>query len=266
MTISSLKDGKTVSNKDFDTKAILEWIAWLEKQGELVNSLSKGLDNAHERIDGLIQKNNSLIEQLEKQGEQKPVIIIPKFRVGDKIRRKTPRQYDKDMQVSRIESNYYICNHLGKFSSELIPFSEESNYELVEHNPAETEKGTKGNEREIPNSEQKQDVNTQINPSEYINDMGGNGCYLKNTKQQLAWCEGDEYCIHQLIVFCENCMVQDDGAKRCAQWLKSLKERYAWKPSDEQMNTLEYYMHNLVCTKHKEILFGLYSDLKKLKE
>jgi len=48
-----------------------EWIAWLEKQGELVNSLSKGLDNAHERIDGLIQKNNSLIEQLEKQGEQK---------------------------------------------------------------------------------------------------------------------------------------------------------------------------------------------------
>ena len=45
-------------------------LAWLEKQGELVNSLSKGLDNAHERIDGLIQKNNSLIEQLEKQGEQ----------------------------------------------------------------------------------------------------------------------------------------------------------------------------------------------------
>jgi hypothetical protein len=38
-------------------------LAWLEKQGELVNSLSK-------RIDGLIQKNNSLIEQLEKQGEQ----------------------------------------------------------------------------------------------------------------------------------------------------------------------------------------------------
>ena len=47
-------------------------IAWLEKQGELVNSLSKGLDNAHERIDGLIQKNNELYLRLEKQGEQKP--------------------------------------------------------------------------------------------------------------------------------------------------------------------------------------------------
>ena len=31
-----------------------------------------------------------------------------------------------------------------------------------------------------------QDVNIQINPSEYINDMGGNGCYLKNTVQKPA--------------------------------------------------------------------------------
>ena len=34
ITISSLKDGKTVSNEDFDSKAILEWVAWLEKQCE----------------------------------------------------------------------------------------------------------------------------------------------------------------------------------------------------------------------------------------
>lgn len=46
-------------------------LAWLEKQGELVNSLSKGLDNAHERIDELIQKNNELCINLEKQGEEK---------------------------------------------------------------------------------------------------------------------------------------------------------------------------------------------------
>ena len=49
-------------------------------------------------------------------------------------------------------------------------------------------------------------------------------------------------------------------------WLESLKERYTWKPSEEQMNTLEYYMHNLVCNEHKEVLFGLYADLKKLME
>ena len=92
---------------------------------------------------------------------------------------------------------------------------------------------------------------------------------LKDRVQPLPkqeWSEEDEYCRHQLIVFCENCMVQDAGAKRCAHWLKSIKERYTWKPSDKQINTLEYYMHTLVCNEHKEILFGLYTDLKKLKE
>ncbi len=48
-------------------------------------------------------------------------------------------------------------------------------------------------------------------------------------------------------------------------WLKSLRPQSTWKPSDEQMITLEYYMHTLVCNEHKEILFGLYTDLKKLK-
>lgn len=32
-TVSSLKDGKTVSNEDFDSKELLSWVAWLEKQG-----------------------------------------------------------------------------------------------------------------------------------------------------------------------------------------------------------------------------------------
>ena len=39
-----------------------------------------------------------------------------------------------------------------------------------------------------------------------------------------------------------------------------------WKPSEEQMNTLEYYMHTLICNEHKEVLFELYADLKKLME
>lgn len=52
-----------------------EMITWLEKQGELINSLSKGLNNAHERIDELIQKNNELCIKLEKQ--DKPVEINP---------------------------------------------------------------------------------------------------------------------------------------------------------------------------------------------
>jgi len=49
-------------------------------------------------------------------------------------------------------------------------------------------------------------------------------------------------------------------------WLEKQGKEISWKPSDEQIQTLEYYMHNLICNKHKEILFGLYNDLKKLKE
>lgn len=52
---------------------VIDILSWLEKQGELVSSLTKALDNAHERIDKLIQEKNKLISQLEKkQGEQKP--------------------------------------------------------------------------------------------------------------------------------------------------------------------------------------------------
>ena len=96
----------------------------------------------------------------------------------------------------------------------------------------------------------------------------------KQGKQKPAWSEEDEDVINHLLAIC-------DGAKRyrqqfagCLQeditkyqtWLKSLKERYAWKPSDEQMVTLEYYMHTLVCNSYKETLFSLYQDLKKLRE
>lgn len=48
--------------------------------------------------------------------------------------------------------------------------------------------------------EQKQDVNVQINPSEYVNDMGGNGCYLKNTTQTSTWSKKEEKVDNQKCV------------------------------------------------------------------
>ena len=62
--------------------------------------------------------------------------VEPKFKLGDKIRIKNPSSFDKDMEVARIEKDYYICNHIGKFSSEVVPFSKESDYELIEHKSA----------------------------------------------------------------------------------------------------------------------------------
>ena len=85
-------------------------------------------------------------------------------------------------------------------------------------------------------------------------------------KKPAAWSKEDEKQARQI-----ERIVHDDGCtqklqKQIADWFESLKERYTWKPSEEQMNTLEYYMHTLICNEHKEVLFGLYADLKKLME
>ena len=52
-------------------------------------------------------------------------------------------------------------------------------------------------------------------------------------------------------------------SKEVANWLKSLKDRYAWKPSDEQMKFLWKYAEQNNCD--GSILTSLYNDLKKLK-
>ena len=84
-------------------------------------------------------------------------------------------------------------------------------------------------------------------------------------QKHAAWSKEDEKQARQIE------RIVHDGCtqklqKQIADWFESLKERYTWKPSEEQMNTLEYYMHTLVCNEHKEVLFGLYADLKKLME
>jgi hypothetical protein len=45
------------------------------------------------------------------------------------------------------------------------------------------------------------------------------------------------------------------------KWLNSLKERYTWKPSDEQMDMLKI----AVSTSNSIVLDSLYNDLKKLR-
>jgi len=54
-----------------------------------------------------------------------------KFKVGDNIRRIVRRPGDRNMEVKRVERDYYLCNNIGTFSSTMIPFDEERNYELI---------------------------------------------------------------------------------------------------------------------------------------
>lgn len=74
---------------------------------------------------------------------------------------------------------------------------------------------------------QKQDVSIQIKPSDYINDMGGNGCYLKNTAQASAWSKNDDYNVQCLIAKVTYDIQKGNIGRNqeLIDWVKSLKKR-----------------------------------------
>lgn len=187
---------------------------------ELVRAFTTTADKREHEIYGNGITYGQVLAWLEKQGEQKPADKVePKFKVGDKIRRKTPSFCDKDMQVARIDNDYYVCNHIGKFSSEVVPFLEQSSYKLIDQNP--------------------------------------------------AWSEEDEYVFSKvldwmLIVNPTSSIFEKLPKEQFIERFKSLKERYTWKPSDEQMQFLWKYAEQN--NYDGAVLTSLFHDLKKLRE
>jgi hypothetical protein len=117
--------------------------------------------------------------------------------------------------------------------------------------------------KEVKKIEQKQDVSIQINPSDYINDMGGNGCYLKNTAQASAWSEEDREYMKSLLDIINGTSSLTSSEIECHKdWLKSLKDRHTWKPSKEQMNALDDVISSRDIK--YDVLSELWKDLNKL--
>ena len=102
--------------------------------------------------------------------------------------------------------------------------------------------------------------------------------WLKSLKDRVQpqpkreWSEEDEKNLNWLTTVCERIHYKNDPqvAPECAlilkDWLKSLKERYTWKPSDEQMAALLVAVGDekkLVSDVGKE-LYELYLQLKQL--
>lgn len=135
-----------------------------ERLEEIVNK-EKGANGDEREIPFSKQKPTGKVEPIEWSGKiksrkakgvlkemldkkLKPAYKVePKFKVGDKIRKKTPSSFDRDMQVARIEKDYYVCNHIGKFSSEVVLFSKESSYELIEQKPTWSEENKRKMDR-----------------------------------------------------------------------------------------------------------------------
>lgn len=104
------------------------------------------------------------------------------------------------------------------------------------------------------------------------NAQGKLGEMIKNLKpvnevleqKPVEWSEEDENRVNRLIAYFEDkesFTAEDDIVY--ANWLKSLRPRSQWKPSDEQMDALRY-VTNFDYGGHKATLVSLYEQLKKL--
>ena len=93
---------------------------------------------------------------------------------------------------------------------------------------------------------------------------------LKKIEQESAkWNEEDEHRVKDTIYFLETAKKHyastvELGA--CIAWLKSIKDRYAWKPSDEQIKQLGWIAKQNKDNMIGKELISLYQDLKKLRE
>lgn len=85
----------------------------------------------------------------------------------------------------------------------------------------------------------------------------------KQGEQKPVWSEDDELSLYdtkEAIINYWHGQSQED----LLEWLKSLKLRYTWKPSDEQIGVIELVINNRPCK--RKHLDSLYNDLKKLRE
>jgi len=101
-----------------------EAIAWLEKQCEPFTK--KDVDDAY--LKGVCDAKS----ELKKQGEQNPIVIIPKFRVGDTIH-EIGENTIFPMVIEEIKNGEYVCDDSRSFIN--IKFQDD--YELVEQKPAD---------------------------------------------------------------------------------------------------------------------------------
>ena len=189
-----------------------------------------------------------IIDLLEKQGEQKPVLdfkasnfyvskvdgkihditynstdkVEPKFKIGDVLCDKSCTTLNKNSQpnikILDIRNAMYICNNCS------FPISQQDEYELV----------------------------------------------TRKNEQQYAWSDEDEKRIDCICDFVWKNRKGDTDEiyqqEQDVKWLKLLKDRAIWKPSREQMEIFKELIDDNTERFFYPTLKSLYNDLKKLKE
>ena len=99
----------------------------------------------------------------------------------------------------------------------------------------------------------------------------------KQGEQNPTWTEDDEKMLHTIIADFkgfkhDNTSSLEPHFDNCIAWLKSLKDRYAWKPTEEQINAIKLARNSFVRNDSSgysfinKTLFELENQLKKMME
>lgn len=224
------------------------------------------------------------------------------------------RAYDEALRKAKeaLDSlgDNYICNHLTKddiremyanFFPELIETEDErirqelislfrdcSNGRNHPYNSSDSkrwlawlekqgEKGTNGNEREIPNSSWSEEDEMRFNNIfTLLEELPLSQNWLKSLKDRVKpqpkqeWSEEDERSLQ--IVFDILDKEEHKGnlshadLKTCVRKLKSLRPQSRWKPSDLQMKTLDYVVNLMASSEIPVENVHYYNQLKELKK
>lgn len=96
-------------------------------------------------------------------------------------------------------------------------------------------------------------------------------------EMKLSWSEEDEKMLEGIVntvkdVRCQSLLSEIEIYDDYIDWLKSLKDRYTWRPSSEQIDTLEHFIRSigesgyaLPYDNNTKLLYSLLEQLKKLK-
>lgn len=238
-------------------------LAWLEKQGEHANFRDKIQigDKVTRNKDGVLvnlSQLNRVAKKDEKQGKQKDIL-----------------------EDAILDSNK------DGLIADTIRYKREKQ---GEQNPAETEKGANGNEREIPNSawgEEDEEISKAIikrisGESDALSvSLSSAISWVGNVKDRVQpqpkqkWSKEDEKMTKNLTSELYNLearkLIDKETKDKYTKWLKSLRPQSKWKPSDEQMKALDSAIHcyaGISPTNNREVyaLEIMKEQLKKLRE
>ena len=193
--------------------------------------------------------------------------VEPIFSIGDVLCDKScttlNKKYQPIIEILDIRNGMYICNNCS------FPISQQDEYELV----------TKKNEPQYAWSDEDESIAESIEGAlegyegMVSEDWEKEKDWLKSLKNKMQpqikeWSDEDDYNL-QCIIDKVNYDIQKGNVGRnneLIDWLKSIKDRATWKPSEEQMEIFKDLIDDNDQRFFYPTLKSLYNDLKKLKE